>query len=99
MASCAWSNKRGLLADLFLGTFAFGDVAANRDVLVGFSFGVKKRNDRRINPIVASIFGAILYLTAPNFAARDRGPQISDELFRMIAGIDDAVVLTEQFFA
>ena len=99
MASCAWSNKRSLLANLFLGAFAFGDVAANRDVLVGFSFSVKKRDYRRVDPIVASVLGAILYFATPNLAARDRRPEISDELFRMVAGVDNAVVLTEQFFA
>ncbi len=92
-------QQRSLLANLLLGSFAFGYVAADRDVLVGFSFGVEKRNYRRVDPIVTAVLGAILDLATPYFAARDRRPEISDELFGMVRGIDDAVVLAEQFFA
>ena len=92
-------QQRRLFANLLFSAFALGDVATNRDVLVGFSFSVEKRNDRRVYPVVSSVFGAISYLSAPNFSARDRGPQIPDELFRMVGRIDDAVILTQQLFA
>src|SRR5215213_551765 len=88
-------QERGLFQYSLLGAFALGYVAADRDVLVGFSFGVQERNDRRIYPVVASILGAIPYLAAPDFAARNGGPQVSNEFFWMVAGVDEAMVLTE----
>src|SRR6185369_14917599 len=88
-----------LFLNLFFSAFAFGDVATNRDVLVRLSFRVKKRNDRCVYPVVSSIFGAISYFAAPNLSASNRGPQIPNELFGMIARIDNAVILTQQLFA
>src|SRR3982751_5311672 len=90
-------QQRRLLPYLLFGTFALRDIATNRDVLIWLTLGVKKRDYGCVYPVEASVFGTILYLTTPHFAARDRGPQISDELFRMISRVDDAVVLAEQF--
>src|SRR5690349_7994466 len=88
-------QQLGLLANLLFSAFTLGDVTTNRDVLVGFAFAVEKGDDSRVNPIEAAVLGAVFYLTTPNFAARYRGPKVSDELFRMIRGVDNAVVLTE----
>ena len=41
---------------------------------------------------------ADFYLTMPSLSARDRCPQVSDELFWVVSGVNDAVVLTEQLF-
>ena len=72
---------------------------ANGHVLVRFAFGIKKRNYRRVHPVDAAVLRAIAKLTLPDSAATDRGPKIADELFRVITRIDDAVILTQQFFA
>src|SRR6185295_8224038 len=67
-------QQRGLFANLRFSAFTLGDVAANRDVLVGFSFGVEKRNDRCVDPVMTAVFRAISYFSAPDFSARDSGP-------------------------
>ena len=67
-------QQRGLLTNLLFGAFPLGYVAANGDVLVRFSFSVEERNDRCIYPVIASVFGAISDLSAPDFPARYRGP-------------------------
>src|ERR1044072_3021642 len=86
-------QKLGLFANLLLGPFSLRYVAANRDVLVRFFFRVQEGNDRGVDPVIASIFGAIFYLSTPDFPARYRGPQISNEYFGMIARVDDAVII------
>src|SRR6266571_4309772 len=71
---------------------------ANGYVLIRLALGIEKRNDGRIHPIDAAVFRAITQLALPDSAATDRGPQIADELFRVIARVDDAVILTQQLF-
>ena len=68
------------------------------DVLIGFAFGIKKRNYRRIHPINTAVLRAIAKFAFPDLAGGDRGPQIANELLRVITGVDNAVVLTQQFF-
>ncbi len=87
----------GLFANLLFSAFTLGDVAANRDVLVGLSFGVEKRNDRCVDPVITTVFRPISYFSTPDFSARDSGPQLSNEFFRMVSGVDDAMILAEQF--
>jgi len=59
---------------LFLDSLFRCDVAADRDILVWFSFSVKEGNYGRINPVVRAVFGSVLYFTTPDLAAGDRGP-------------------------
>src|ERR1051326_5547278 len=92
-------QQRRLLAILLFRALSFRDVAANRNVLIGYSCLVKKRDDGGIDPVVTAILRPVLYLAAPDLTARDRGPKLSDEVFRVVSRIDDAVILAEQFFA
>ena len=71
----------------------------NRDVLVRFGVPVQKRNDRRIDPIDRSIFRAVPQFAAPHAAGANRRPQVLYKFFRVIARVDDPVVLSEQFLA
>lgn len=70
------------------GMLAAGDVVADRDVLLRRSSIVQEGDDGRIHPIKGAIFGPILNLTPPDFAIGYCCPQISDELFWVIAGVD-----------
>src|ERR1041384_3958521 len=71
----------------------------NCDLLIMLAVFVEERNDRRIDPVDRAVFRAVANLTFPNLAARNRSPQIANKLFRMIAGIDNAMILSQQFFA
>src|SRR5262249_38402398 len=88
-----------LLVNLLFRSFAFGDVAADRHVLIRFALGVQERNYRGVDPVIAAVLGAISYLTAPDFTAGDRGPKLTNEFFGVIARVDNAMVLTEQLLA
>jgi hypothetical protein len=88
-------QQLSLFPNLLLSAFALSNVTANRDVLVGLSRCVEKRNYRGINPIVTAILRAVLYLTAPDFAACYRGPKDADEVLWVISRVDDAMILTE----
>src|SRR6185369_16203342 len=92
-------QQRRLLADLFLGSFAFRDVTSDRNVLVRLTLGIKEWNYRGVDPVKAAVLGAILNLTTPDLSARYCGPKVSYEFFRMVTRVDDAMVLTKQFFA
>ena len=69
---------------------------SDSDVLVGFAIRIKKRNDRRVDPINASIAGPIAKLPLPDLTGSDCRPQVAYEVRRVITGVDNAVVLTEQ---
>src|ERR1044071_6516219 len=79
--------------------FTFCDVGANRDVLLRLTRSVHEWKNRRIDPVNAAVFGAIANFPMPGLAAADRLPQIPKERFRMMARVDDAVILAEQLFA
>jgi hypothetical protein len=56
-------------------------------------------SERRIHPIVGAVFRAVLDFGFPDLAAGDRLPQAGEKGFRMIAGINDPMILPEQFVA
>src|SRR5687767_11066086 len=80
---------------LFL-LFAFRDVRANRDVLQGLPSRIKKRKDGGVHPVNASVLGAVANFAFPGLASRNGCPQISKEGLRMVSGINDAMILTNQ---
>lgn len=45
---------------------------------------------------MAVVFGAVSDFAAPDAPARNRCPEISDELFGVISAVDDEMVLAEQ---
>ena len=62
----------------------------------GLPRGIEKRHDRGVDPVVAAVLGAIADLATPDLPLRDRPPQVPDEFLRVIAGVDDAVILADQ---
>src|SRR5688572_13659195 len=77
----------------------FRNIRADRDILLRLPVAIEKREDRCVHPVNAFIFGAIANLPFPDFAAADRGPQIAEKRFWMVARIDDAMVLTQKLLA
>ena len=68
-------------------------------VLARLPASVQKRYDRRIHPVVCPVLGAIAQLASPHPAAHDGAPEIANELFRVIARVDDPVILSDQLVA
>lgn len=83
---------------LFIG-FPLGDIGADGDVLARLSRFVEEGKDRGIDPIERAILGAVLDFAVPDLAVGNRGPELTKEPLRMMPGIDDPVVLAQQFFA
>ena len=48
---------------------------------------------------MTAVLGAIANFALPNFALGNGGPQIAEKFLGMKPGIDDAMVLAEQFLA
>src|SRR5205085_2826926 len=78
---------------------ARGDICADRHVLDWLASLIQERKNGRVHPIERSILGAIADLTVPYFSMGDYGPKVAKELPGMIARVDNAMILTEQFFA
>src|SRR4030095_9316650 len=95
----AAASECGLLRQLLLGFFPSRDVRADGDVLVRFPAFVQEGDDGCIHPVDVTVLGTIAELTVPHAARRDRSPQLANEFFGVIARIDDAVVLAEEFLA
>ena len=98
----AFTDFKNLLLESgqpFLVRFARRDVGADGDVFNGFVRFVEERKDRRVHPVERTIFRAVLDFAMPHLAAGNRAPQIGEEALRMVAGIDDPMVLAEQFLA
>jgi hypothetical protein len=91
-------QKGCLLPDAFFGQLALGDVEADRRVLKGLSPLVNERNDGRIDPINGTILGPVAKFAVPRLSVSNGGPQVAYEGFRMKAGIDQPVVLADEFF-
>ena len=66
---------------------------------LGLAGGVHEGEDRGVHPVDAAILGAVADFTFPCFSMADGGPEVVEELFGMMAGIDDAVILTEELAA
>ncbi len=83
----------------FLRPLALGDIRADRHVLPGFAVGVEKRDDRGIHPVNRTIFGAVADFVPPYLAVGDGVVHLAEELGGMVAGVEDAVVLAQEFLA
>ena len=82
-----------------LGLLVPGDVSADNHILARFSLLVEERHDGGCHPVEEAVLGAVFDFPLPHKALRDRRPQVADEFLRVIAGVDDAVVLAQQFFS
>src|SRR5207248_5302001 len=78
-------------------SFAFGNVGADGNVLSRFSISSDERNDCRIYPVDRTIFGPVLDLGVPNFSIRDAVVHLLEKLFGVVAGVENAVILADQF--
>ena len=77
----------------------FGDVGADGDVLLRLAVVTEERHDGRVDPVDLAALLAVAQFAVPHAAARDGPPHVAEHLRRMHAGVDDAVVLPEQFLA
>src|SRR5215207_762300 len=80
------------------GVFVPGGVVADGEVLVGLARFVEEGHDGHIRPVVAAVARLVFDLTSPDVAPGDGAPQVLEEFFRMVAGVEDAVILAHQLF-
>ena len=81
----------------FLQALVFGDVSTDGNVLLRFSVRVEIWIDGRRHPIKVAVFGTIANRPLPNLTVRNSRPKVFEEFLRVMAGVDDAMVLPDQF--
>ena len=91
------AGESGLLCQAFLGCLASGDVGA--DGYIDTASRGCPGTARWSCPPSSNALGAIAQFAVPDLTVRDRPPQAADELFGVIGGVDDAMVLPDQFLA
>ena len=74
-----------------------GDVGADGNILARFALLVEERHDGRAHPVIHAVLGLVSDFPLPDPPLRDRRPHIAHELLGMVTGIDDAMVLPQQF--
>ena len=90
------ASERLLFPQLGLGSLALGDLEPDRHVLIRRSVVVQERHDRGVDPVQGSPLGHVLDLTGPDLPSRNRGPQLAEELLRVSARVEEAMVLPQQ---
>ena len=88
--------ERGLLAQQGLGPLPLRDVVTDGHVLIRAALPIEEGDDGRVNPIERTVLRAVAQLALPDAAARDRLPQLANVRFRVVAGVDDAVIAADQ---
>src|SRR5688572_9235675 len=76
-----------------------GDVIADRYVPTGLARLVHERHYGGIDPVGAAVLGSVPYLAPPDVALGNGPPQVLHELLRMVAGVDDAVILAQKLLS
>jgi len=76
---------------------AFGDVGTDGHILVWFAVRIEERDDGGVYPIRSTVLSTIADFSVPDTAASDGRPDAADEVLRVVAGIDDAMILAKQF--
>src|SRR5450830_203420 len=78
----------------------FTDIKTNRQITMNTSGGViEHRHHGTFDPVQAAILGAITDLALPDIAQGDGAPQGGEEFGAVQAGIEQAMVLPNQFLA
>src|SRR5258708_31719448 len=77
---------------------AFRDVRWDGHVLPRLSIPSGEWDNGRIHPVNRAILGPVLDLAVPNLPICDGMVHLLEKLFGMVAGVEDAVVLADQFF-
>ena len=85
------------LQDFPFQPLAFSDVGADGDILTRFSSRVEKWKNRGRHPVQRAAFGPIADFALPDVSARDGGPEAADKFLWVMSGIDEAMILAEQF--
>ena len=75
---------------------AFGDIRPDSHVLSRLTLPAHEGNNGCINPVNRAVFSPVLDLAVPDFAVGDACVHLLEEFFRMVAGVEDAVVLPNQ---
>src|SRR5262245_27265479 len=78
---------------------AMREVRADGNVLHRFAGVVQEGDYGGVHPIERAVARAIPNLAMPDAPAGDGPPKIAKEFLRMIAGVDDAMILAEQLGA
>ena len=86
-----------MLLQRHLGGLALGYVRPNGDILRDTTRFIFEWDDRRIHPIQGAVLCPVADLAVPGFPRRDRLPQLRKEGARVMARIDNPVVLPDQF--
>ena len=85
------SGGKALLHRL-LGLLPFRDIGAYCYVLARPSLRAHEWHDGRVYPIARPAFGAVLDLAMPNLPIGDGMVHLLKKPFRMVAGVEDAVI-------
>ena len=88
-----------LVAQGQLRLLAFGDDAANGHVLSRRAVVIQERHNRGVEPVERPVLRLILDFSVPDIPSLDSGPEIAHELFGVVSGIDEAMVLPHEFVA
>ena len=58
-----------------------GDVTTNGRVLIRLAAGIEERHDRRVDPVVVAVLGAVAQFAVPDATVGDRVPQLANHRF------------------
>ena len=81
------------------GAQAGADVQPQREVAVDLAIGRTQWRHDAVDPVERAVLGAVAHLAAPGLALGDGAPHVGPESLRVMARIDDAVALAQQFIA
>jgi hypothetical protein len=87
------------LREGFFDELALSNISADGEVLARAAILIEKRDDCGCFPIERTVFGPVPNLAFPNLAAADRFPHVLEKSAVMVARIDDAMIVAEQFLA
>src|SRR6266567_592241 len=76
---------------------AFRDVSSDGNVLPWFSVRSQERDDGCVHPVNRTVLGPVLNLSVPNFPICDGVVHLLEKFFRVVAGVENPVVLADQF--
>jgi hypothetical protein len=97
LSQCCLSRDEAFSEGLF-GSLALGDVRTDRNILAWFSIHREKWNYSRIHPVDRAVLGAIFDLLVPHFAVSNGVVHLLEKFFGMVAGVENAVIPTDEFF-
>src|SRR5215218_169574 len=88
-----WSRGRD---GYLFGFFVPGDVVADGEVLIGPACLVQEWHDGGFYPVESTVLCLVPDLSSPDVTPGDGTPQVLEELPGVVAGVENAVILTHQ---